>query len=81
MADDKITEDEISVLLKRTNGEEDQTIAIKPVPGETVAELAQRVLTTPAIGLDSAEGDFRRLYSQRLEIRLGVGPDVPKYAY
>ena len=85
MAEDRITEDEISVLLKRTRStpesEERQTIAFKPQPGETVAELVQRVLTTPKLSLESAEGEFHRQYSQRMEIRLVVGADVPGYAF
>lgn len=83
---DRVTEDEISILLRRTRstrtGEEHETIAFKPLPGETVAELAQRVLTTPSLTLDrDADPRRERHYQQTMEVRLIVDPDVTLFPY
>lgn len=78
VAEERVTEDEISVVLRRTHydqqtGAVHETIAFKPEPGETVAELAQRILTRPGF---SGEGTLSRSYTNRAEIRLIVQPDA-----
>ena len=76
VAEDRVTEDEISILRRRTTydqhtGAEHETIAFKPEPGETVAELAQRVLTRPTL---SRDGSLERSHKDRIEIRLVMQP-------
>ncbi len=76
VAEDRVTEDEISVVLRRTHydqqtGAVHETIAFKPEPGETVAELAQRILTRPGL---SQDGSLDRSHKNRVEIRLIMAP-------
>ena len=71
--DDRVTEDEISVLLYTTQYNQDGTpehvtIALKPKLGETVVQLAQRGLSSrPPF---DPEGSIERAHMDRMEIRL-----------
>ena len=75
---DRITEDEISVLLKHTRraerSEEQITTAYKPEPGETVTDLVRRLLT---INIPFRDGEFDRLPDRVVELRVIERPSPP----
>ena len=46
-----------------------------------MADLAQRVLTTPSLTLDPDVDTRERHYRNTMEVRLIVGPDVTLFPY
>ncbi len=75
---DRVTEDEISVILHRIRstptGEVNETVAFKPELGETMAAFTQRVL---APSHPFMEG-LMRSHTNRMEVRLIQGRPVPE---